>query len=381
MRTPKEIRDIFTPFEARLSSCAISDYGGLNMSAATFCEIAPRTGAELAEAVKLACTTGVPVRTRGRGHTMNGSALPSSHELLIRTERLCDVRFEAEGKVRAGSGIALWALRSYVNRFGYDLPTVNDGYNAPSLGGFVAAGGFGPGCERYGGFWENVASLTVVNGRGEIRCIRRDDELFPWFFGGMGQLGIVIDAELDITPLEPGAAPPYPTGAGASTEEIAASPELHAAGPPEEERGKHLFWFTLFVPAERVADAHAQLSAIEAKYQDVLIYRPRYDYSIVHRAVVATLVYPRAESFVATGAWAILDGLPAEGVRAVRAFEADFAALTARCGYRRYIQTELPAGAEAYRSYFGEEIYESFRLRKTREDPAAIINRGWVFPA
>ena len=74
------------------------------------------------------------------------------------------------------------------------------------MGGFVAAGGFGPGSRTAGGFSNNVAELTMVDGRGRLQRLSRDEALIPWLFGAMGQLGIVVEAQLEVT-VRPNAAP------------------------------------------------------------------------------------------------------------------------------------------------------------------------------
>ena len=79
--------------------------------------------------------------------------------------------------------------------------------------------------------------------------VAADDPRFPWLFGAMGQLGIVLDATLAIVPMRPEASPPYPEGR-ALVAPLLAPPKI----PPEYAAGadESLFWFTLFVPDDRV---------------------------------------------------------------------------------------------------------------------------------
>ncbi len=53
--------------------------------------------------------------------------------------------------------------------------------------------------------------------------------------------------------------PPYPTGAGAAQEVVAASRELKGPGLDEHERDEQLVWFTLFTPGKRLAVAQARI--------------------------------------------------------------------------------------------------------------------------
>ncbi|WP_437970528.1 FAD-binding oxidoreductase [Sorangium sp. So ce260] len=384
MRSPQQIHELFSAFAPRVISGPITHFGRLRQSADTFCEIAPASGAELADAIGTAHRHGVPVRIRGQGHALNGASLPAAHELLLRTERLGDVRFETEGTVTAGAGVVLWSLRSVVERHGYTVPVVNDGYAGPSVAGFVAAGGFGPRSNLHGGFWENVAALTLVDGTGRLKRIDRSEALFPWLFGAMGQLGVVVEATLDIVPLDTappdGASPPpYPAGAGASRELIAASPELQGSGPDEAERDERLLWFTLFTPGRSLARAQARLAALEAEHAGLLSYRQRYAYPIRQRRPVPALVYPRHEPFFAIGSWGALRLPPGDAAGPLRAHGEELTRIATELGCRRYVQSETTCDVDAYRACFGEETHEAFRGLKAQQDPGLILNRGSVF--
>ncbi|WP_437281586.1 FAD-binding oxidoreductase [Sorangium sp. So ce375] len=379
MQRPQQLRELFSAFAPRVISGSISHYGGLRQSAETFCEIAPASSAELADVIGTAHRHGVPVRIRGQGHGLNGASLPGAHELLLRTERLGDVRFEAEGTVTAGAGAVLWDVRNVVERHGFTVPVVNDGHAGPSVAGFVAAGGFGPGSRLHGGFWENVAAVTLVDGAGQLRRVDRDDALFPWLFGAMGQLGIVAEATLELIPLDSADPPPYPMGAGATRELIAASPELKGPGPDESERDEQLLWFTLFTPGKRLAVAQARLAALEASHAGLLDYRRRYVYPIRQRRPVPPLIYPRDEPFFAIGSWGALSLSPGAAADPLRAYAEELTRHAVELGCRRYIQSEATWDVDAYRACFGDETYEALRNLKAQQDPARILNRGAVF--
>src|SRR5207247_426446 len=125
-------------------------------SSETFCEVSPTSIDEVCEIVRLAYRYNIPLRIRGRGHTLNGSSLPCENELTIQTSNLCEIQFTEGGTVTIGAGLVLWTLRSYLNTYKYTLPVVNDGYPGPSVGGYISAGGFGIGSMFYGCFCGNV---------------------------------------------------------------------------------------------------------------------------------------------------------------------------------------------------------------------------------
>ena len=322
----------------------------------------------------------VPVRTRGAGHALNGASLPGAHELALRTERLCSIRFEQEGTVTVGGGIVLWTLRSILEGWHYALPVVNDGYSGPTVGGFACAGGFGHGSNSHGGFWENVAELTVVDGRGELQRVTREDPLFPWLFGAMGQLGIIVEARLDIRQLHPLFDVRYPGGLHASARAVLEAQAKLDASPPANERGRRLYWFTLFLPEARREEALQHLSELESRHVGTFDYRERYAYPIRYRRIAPPLLYPEAESFLALGTWGFHERITPDTLRQLEGFDEDFMALAAEHGYRRYIQSELPSGPATYERYFGPGRYAELRELKRRQDPRSILNRGWVFP-
>lgn len=378
----EQARSIFERFSdcrPALREEPLADFSTLRAGSAPYCEVAPRNAEALSQVVRQAHACDVPLRLRAQGHSLNGASLPRAGELLLSARNLRHLRFEEPGTVTAGAGVVLWVLQHILRRHGFDLPVLNDGYPGPSVGGYLAAGGFGPRSAVHGGFWDNVREARVVDGRGELRRMAADDPLFPWLFGAMGQLGVLLDAKLAIVPL--GGAEPraYPAGKRLVAPQLA-PPKV----PPEfaVEENESLFWFTLFAPDEHLEEAHAELSALERRHRGALRFQERYRYPVRHRGRIAPLVYPQARPFTATGAWGWLGDRSRAGVDRLLAFDRDFTEVAeSRPYYRRYMQSELPAGPEICERCFGPETYAGLRQRKSELDPKALFNRGAVFAA
>jgi FAD/FMN-containing dehydrogenase len=367
-----ELQRAFDDLGARIVAEPLGDFSALRRGAAPFCEVVPPGTREVAAVVRRASELGVPLRLRAQGHSLNGASLPQPGELLVSLRALRRARFDSPGQVTAGAGCVLWRLQSMLASHGFALPVVNDGYAGPTVGGYVAAGGFGPGSAEHGGFWDNVERLELVDGRGELLSLGRSDPRFPWLFGAMGQLGVVVEASLRIVPGVH--EPAYPLGAAA---------EIPALDPQAAEPGadEQLFWFTLFVPEPDAADAHAALSALEHRH-GALRYSERYLYRVAHRGGSAPLVYPEPRAFVATGAWGWLREVSDAGAAHVQALDRDFMELAlGRPGWRRYIQTEFSASPEAYRRCFDPSAWSRFVGLKRDLDPGELFNRGSVFAA
>jgi FAD/FMN-containing dehydrogenase len=354
----------------------ITDFSGLRSSAASYRTAQPRSAQDLARVVREAYESDQPVRTRGQGHSLNGASLPTAGELLIDTRNVRTLRFAQPGSIRVGAGAVLWIVQAVLRARGFELPVLNDGYAGPTAGGYLAAGGFGPNSGTHGGFWDNVLELTLVDGRGELRRVTAEDPLFPWLFGSMGQLGIIAEATLTIVST-PGAG--YPKNKTGMVPRLAQQHVPLEYAPQGDER---LFWFTLFVPDEEVAEAHRELRALEQRHMRALRYAERYTYPIRHRGRVAPLVYPPGRAFSATGAWGWLADASEASVARLLEFDRDFMALAqSRPDWRRYVQSELARGPEVYERCFGAERYAELGRLKAELDPKGLFNRGSVFPA
>jgi FAD/FMN-containing dehydrogenase len=373
----ESLLETFAEFRPRRVEGALADFSRLKLQGTTFCQVAPRQADTVIRIVRLAKERDIPLRVRAQGHSLNGSSLPAPAELLLETRNFRHVRFEEPGTVTVGCGVVLWILQHILRGYGFDLPVLNDGYPGPSVGGYIAAGGFGPRSAAFGGFWDNVVELRLVDGRGQLLRVTADEPRFPWLFGSMGQLGVFFDAKLAIIPMNASSPAAYPFGAALVAPQLA-EPRV----PPEfaVQEDERLFWFTLFTPDEHLDVAHRDLSALESRHRATLRFQERYRYPILHRGMVAPLVYPHACPFTATGAWGWLtDGGPA-GVAALREFDREFMSLAvSQPHFRRYVQSELPSGPEIYRLCFGERTYRALQNLKAQLDPGSLLNRGTVF--
>jgi hypothetical protein len=358
-RAAEELSERFAAFRPRIATTPLFDFSMLHQGEPMYCEIAPRTPEELIAILRLAVELRLPLRTRGAGHALNGSALPLPGELVISTRELDQIVAGPGETVRAGAGAVLWTVDAVARARGRAIPVLNAGQAGPTVGGFIAAGGFGAGSASAGGFWENVVEVAIVDGRGALARVTRESPLFPWLFGGMGQLGIVVDATLQTVP--------------------------SATAPPPERGRSHddepgtLFWFTFFVAPSQLPSATAALTSLEGRYAELLPFRNRYTYYIAHGEIVAPLVWPYRTPCFAVGAWIRLRSARESQRANLLGLESDFMAIAHANGYRRYIQSELPSGNGTYEQYFGASYYRRFRALKRAQDPYDLFNRGWVF--
>lgn len=344
-----------------------ADFSGYHQGSPTAEVFRPTSADEVAAAIRSANAEGFALRFRGHGHSMNGSSLASEDERVMSSEALRSFAFEEKDTISVGGGALMWDVHTMLGKHGYQLLVANDGAApAPSVGGFVAAGGIGENTGAFGGFWETVVEMTVVSGKGEILTLRPEDDLFQWMFGSMGQLAFVVKAKLRIYTANE-SAHPYPLGERGTIPRTRAIWDRYS-------------WFTLFVPFDKAERAMEQLVALCERHTHCWKPLSNYIYPVRFYHFNPKLLYPEQRGFVAEGIW----GTPLDehgfDFEAMRALEQDFMALTRSSpDYRRYIQTEMTFEETDYRAYFGQEVFEEFRFMKKRFDPAGVLSPGQVF--
>jgi hypothetical protein len=377
-----------------------SDFGLYHVQLEPFFACAPASIDELATLVRFATERHIPLRTRGGGHALHGGSVPATNELLVRTASLDHYRFERPGTLTVGAGASMWDVRDLAASHGFYVPVVNNGSSGPTVGGLVAAGGLGPDSERFGGLWENVEALTVVTGTGEVRRVPKDDPLFPWLFGAAGQLAIVAEVELailrrdEVPPMparpddgtsHPPAPPPPPRAPAEIRHPVGASgrvPRVNEVASPQWRRTGAVshdelsYWVTVLCPPAREEEARADLAALEPLFRGEIEHLPLFRYRMAHRGLVAPLVYPRAEDFVALFHWGKLDLASEAGRRVVVELERAFVALIERKGYQRYHQTEFVGETMDFARYYGPATWAHLEALRARLDPAGILCRG-----
>lgn len=382
------------------------DYGKLFLGDAEHTEIAPDSPEAAIAAVEVAVADGVALRVRGSGHSLSGMTLPRAGERLVRTDRLDHYRIDAPATVTVGAGAVLWDIRDFAASLGWRMPVYNGGWAGPSLGGYISAGGMGlrvpptgsgppdPAArsisEMHGGFWEHVASVTLVDGRGRLHEIDEQDPRFPWLFASCGQLGLMIEARLKLQP--DGDAPPLPLGAAGRIPRSNPLNRAETEAAPPAEGLRWLYWFSLLVPEPQEPDAWDRLGAWATRHRDTILPEggwvgPSLDgrpigfrYVVRARRFTPPLLYPRHEDFVLMGVMAAVPGVGGEpGEAALVAAERDFVTEALAEGWSLYAQAENLTRSLDFAAYLGPERAARFRALKREFDPDGLINPGEVF--
>jgi len=338
----------------------LSDFGDYPPSAPSE-TFAVRTLASLQTAVSACIARQKCMRVRCLAHSMNGMSVPMPGEALIDVAAVRHIRWVGPASICAGAGLGVWELDEHVRRFGWKLKVTNDGAGqAPSVGGFLSAGGIGTGTFFYGGFWETVRSITIVLADGTTRTVSHDEDLFPWLFGSMGTLGVIYEAVLDLIP-----------SGSSDGHSIPDADSLPATSSPLWP--KHV-WLTLLVSTDDRETATNSLERLAQTHP--LAWEPResYEYYLPFRCFNPPLLYGEPTDFFAIGIWGDRKGGDGSLVQYL-VMEDAFQRYVERTGHRRYFQSELIRNQRALERYVGRVYADAFLDLKGTLDPRGLLNR------
>ncbi|RLA62137.1 MAG: hypothetical protein DRQ88_00940 [Epsilonproteobacteria bacterium] len=352
-------------------SCSVKtpfkDYSGIYQSARNYEVTKPNDIEEARKIIKMAYQQGRYLRFSGSNHSQNGFSLPKENEVLIKTKNLNKLSFINEKKIRVGAGINLWYLNEFLRPYNLKLPLINGGGAAPGLGGFISAGGISPNSQIYGGFWENVEEITLIVKNGELLKLKRNDFIFPWIFGSMGQLGLIVNATLRIVPI--------------NKNMKITLPEKRKMNFEYFYDGKHkrpLYWFNLFLAKNQLEKGKAELNQFKKNHAKYFTDLEPYRWPIKFHQFNPPLIFPKDESFFCLGVFSDLKR--SYGFKELKEIDRAFSELVQKNGFGRYIQSERDIRPEGLRSLWGEKLYKRFYELKKLYDPKFLFNQDSVFP-
>ncbi|MGD2072309.1 MAG: FAD-binding protein [Candidatus Thorarchaeota archaeon] len=168
--------------------------------------------------LKYCSANGIPMVPRGHGTSGYGGAIPAEGGIVIELARLDDVYSinKQDMTVEVGAGITWKQLLEALETEGLTLAAYPSSAPSSTVGGWVASGGTGIGCTKYGGIREQVIELEVVLANGRIISTTdvpndivealgdkdefSENDITSLFIGSSGALAIVTKAVLKIIP-------------------------------------------------------------------------------------------------------------------------------------------------------------------------------------
>ena len=158
----------------------------------------PRTIDECRDALRYCRENGLTVCARGAGRGYGDIALNNGQALI--DMKLMDriVDFDEEKlQIRVEAGVRLIDIYKAVHHRRLVL-AASPTESHSSVAGAICANVNGKDAWRNGSFAQQVVNLTLMLANGETLFIDRDHRLFPAVVGGIGMLGIIIDATLQL---------------------------------------------------------------------------------------------------------------------------------------------------------------------------------------
>src|SRR5689334_6649284 len=171
----------------------------------------PRAEEDVAAALRIAASHGVPVVAWGGGSGTQGGSVAVNGGLVVDLrglDRIIDID-EQSMTVTAQAGVNGNVLERALNERGLMLPHYPASSEWATVGGYIAARGSGVLSTRYGKIEDLVLSLRVALAGGQLLdtvSVPRHavgPELTQLFVGSEGTLGIITRATLEVVPLPP----------------------------------------------------------------------------------------------------------------------------------------------------------------------------------
>lgn len=156
---------------------------------------------DVQNAVKWALCKKVPVRIRSGGHNHEGFSTGSG--LVIDVSKMKKVEVDRSKNIATiQPGITGGELYSFLSKEG--LTQVGGTCADVGISGLVLTGGMGPLLRKYGLTCDNLIALEMVNAKGEIIHVTKDNEYKDLFWacrgGGGGNFGVVTSIVLQVYP-------------------------------------------------------------------------------------------------------------------------------------------------------------------------------------
>jgi decaprenylphospho-beta-D-ribofuranose 2-oxidase len=174
---------------------------GWGRTAPTAATVRPVTStADVQAAIATASARGILARGLGRSY---GDAAQSGGATILDLSAMSSVHLDPEsGAVTVGGGVSLDDLLRILVPAGFFVP-VTPGTRMVTVGGAIAADVHGKNHHVEGTFGSHVSSMTVVDGRGELRTLTPDGtpQEFWATVGGMGLTGVIVEATFDLIPI------------------------------------------------------------------------------------------------------------------------------------------------------------------------------------
>jgi decaprenylphospho-beta-D-ribofuranose 2-oxidase len=158
----------------------------------------PTTLEQCRETLAYCTRNGMTVCARGAGRGYGDLALNDGNALLdmSRMNKIIDFD-EANATIKVEAGTRLIDIYQHVHHRLLTLPA-SPTESHSSVAGAICANVNGKDAWRHGSFGQQVVNMTLLLANGDTVFVDREHELFHAIVGGIGLLGIIVDATLQL---------------------------------------------------------------------------------------------------------------------------------------------------------------------------------------
>ena len=165
----------------------------------------PTSTEQVAAVVRSCAQEGVPLVPFGAGSGVCGGILPDASTVVLDLKRLAAVRRldPSQPSLDVEAGALGITLEERLQRQGWTIGHFPSSILCSTVGGWLAARGAGQCSGRYGKIEDMVASIELVDGRGEVHRLHRRPhglDLTPLIIGSEGTLGVLTACTLRLHP-------------------------------------------------------------------------------------------------------------------------------------------------------------------------------------
>ncbi|MEI7482623.1 MAG: FAD-linked oxidase C-terminal domain-containing protein [Elusimicrobiota bacterium] len=158
---------------------------------------------QVAPAVKILYSAGIPFLPRIAGTNLSGGTIPLKGGVILNLTLLNKIRQidTLTGVALVEPGVVNLRLQTELDKFGFFYAPDPSSQKVSTIGGNIGENAGGPQCLKYGVTSDNVTRLEVVTPEGDVKIWAFDDpgpDLMSLIIGSEGTLGIVTRAWLKI---------------------------------------------------------------------------------------------------------------------------------------------------------------------------------------
>ncbi len=166
--------------------------------------VEPRTAEDVVAVVRFAREHGLPLSTRGAGHSQSQLAISQGGILLAMQSLSQILHVDREAETVDVQGGVVWRdLVHFLKKFSL-VPRVLTNNLGVTIGGTLSIAGIGVASFKYGSQGDNVVEMDVVTGAGDlVTCSPEENtDLFWSTIAGLGQVSIIVRARLQLRPMK-----------------------------------------------------------------------------------------------------------------------------------------------------------------------------------